>query len=125
MHIVAVYGTLKTGYGNNYLLQDSEFIGRGETKHSSFKMTSSGIPFVYFSNEGHPIGVEVYQVSDETLKKLDWLEGHPNFYCREQIAVIAGGEEHLAWIYVIKDGYGSNALNVEPNEDGLIIWERD
>ena len=45
MEKVFVYGTLKRGYSNNYLLQSSECLGHATTK-DRYAMYSSGIPYV-------------------------------------------------------------------------------
>ena len=81
-NLVAVYGTLKRGFGNNYLLRGSSYIGKGETKNR-YPMVASGIPYV-IDNEGkgHNIDIELYAVSDTTLAELDSLEGHPTWYRR-------------------------------------------
>ncbi len=39
---------------------------------------------------------EVWQATDETLKRLDRLEGYPNFYDRVEVDTFAG----KAWIYI-------------------------
>lgn len=82
-HLVAVYGTLKKGYGNNYLLSNQKYLGRGKTL-SKYPLNTKGLPYLY--NEkgvGHNVVVDVYQVSDANLKQLDRLEQHPHWYRRE------------------------------------------
>ncbi len=98
-HLVFVYGTLKKGFGNHYLLENSKFIGRAKTKEK-YKMTANGIPFVSKSKAvSHIIG-EVYEVDDETLEKLDFLEDHPDWYKREKVKVVLeDGKELEAWLY--------------------------
>jgi gamma-glutamylcyclotransferase (GGCT)/AIG2-like uncharacterized protein YtfP len=39
----------------------------------------------------------LYEVSDETLARLDMLEGHPNFYRRKKIA-LADGSDAIAYL---------------------------
>lgn len=98
-NLVAVYGTLKKGYGNNYLLRGSSYIGKGETKRR-YPMVASGIPYVLDNEgEGHNIDVELYAVSNTTLNKLDSLEGHPNWYRRRQIDIRINGKIWSAWLY--------------------------
>jgi len=98
-NLVAVYGTLKKGFGNNYLLRNSTFIGKGVTK-KKFPMVASGIPYVLKEEgKGHFIDIELYAVSDTTLKDLDSLEGHPTWYKREVTDVLVKGKTYSAWLY--------------------------
>ena len=48
---------------------------------------------------GHKVDVDVFKVTDKVLKNLDALEGHPNWYRREQIYIDLKGQKVLAWIY--------------------------
>lgn len=109
---VFVYGTLKRGYGNNYLLKSGQngFMGVAATKSKNFSMyrTSphTGFPVVFNSNlftywraQSHPSGVggglpllgavygEVYSVDAGTMARLDSLEANGVMYQREQIDV--------------------------------------
>jgi len=98
--LVAVYGTLKQGHGNNRLLSSSEFMGAEQIK--GFKMFSAGgFPVVFHSEDSKDeISVEVFMVEQSTLQgDLDRLEGHPRWYRRELIDVSIG----KAWIYVMQD----------------------
>lgn len=90
-----VYGTLKTGGGNNFLLKGSKFIGR--TQLDDYYMFSNGsfpyivhksdVPLVllqdYYKKAGdgpsRVIG-EVYQVDEQTLRRVRQLEGVPHHY---------------------------------------------
>ena len=96
--LVAVYGTLKGGYGNNYLLKNSKLIS--EEVIVGFEMYSvGGFPVIY-KKEGCPITIEVYEVSEDILTgSLDALEGHPHWYCRELVETSEGE----AWLYVMTD----------------------
>ena len=74
---VFVYGTLKRGYGNNRLLQhSSSFVGEAVTCEP-FKMVGNGFPYINRANDCVlPVLGEVWKVVDEdTLQRLDWLEG--------------------------------------------------
>lgn len=97
---VFVYGTLKKGFGNNYLLRDSKFIGEATTVEK-YALYISGIPFVTKDEKISHIQGEVFEVTKETLLKLDSLEGHPNWYKREEIFVTLNKSKKKlkAWIY--------------------------
>lgn len=106
---VAVYGTLRAGYGNHSLLGDSKFIGAGVTAEQ-FCMLAAGFP-VCLDDPGDFSGlsktnitVEVYEVtSDAVLRRLDALEGHPDWYQRRPVPVRLEGHDTLieAWMYIM------------------------
>jgi len=98
-HNVAVYGTLKQGYGNHRLLAHVPKHADGTI--SGYRLFQSGIPFlVKDDTSDYDVTVEVYQVDDVTLSSLDRLEGHPSFYCRHQRQIdLPDGQSLTAWIY--------------------------
>ena len=98
---IFVYGTLKKGYGNNALLQKTGAI--------FIETTIPAKPLFDLVDLGHFPGLipgffyvqgELYDVSGETIQRLDWLEGHPDFYYRQTI-IIQGPLE--AETYFIKN----------------------
>ena len=94
-----VYGTLMTGYNNNYLLKNSKYIGDAKTMQS-YLMTANGIPFVIKKTQQSVIHGELYRInSKESLKTIDWLEGHPDGYRREVIDIQVDDKQEKAWIY--------------------------
>jgi len=92
---VAVYGSLKQGFPNARLLKDQEFVGNVHTAPTyTLHAVGKGFPAL------NPIGdtavfCEIYDVDDFCLQRLDHLEGHPDFYKREQIETELG----RVWIY--------------------------
>ena len=95
---VAVYGSLRQGMGNHRLLESSKFLGKD--KLDGFIMYSlGGFPCIRtVFPEGNTITVEVYEVDDETFRRLDILEGYPSFYDRKKVDTQYGE----AWIYTIE-----------------------
>ena len=93
---VFVYGTLKSGFGNHRLMEGrSTFITKDKIKG---KMVSlGGFPGVVPDDDRSVVG-EVYEVTDECLKALDRLEGHPSFYKRTPV-VTDNGLEVDTYIY--------------------------
>lgn len=83
---VFVYGTLRRGGGNDYLLRGSKPIGLAKTVNN-YTMFIRGIPYVNKNIETYPILGEVYEVNSSTLDMLDELENHPDWYTREPIRV--------------------------------------
>lgn len=101
-NVIAVYGTLKKGFGNyfNYLTRATH-IGRGKTT-DKFPLIVKSLP--YMINEkgvGHNVVVDVFAVSDEELKRIDRLENHPTWYKRERVSVTLdkSGRQKEAWLY--------------------------
>ena len=106
LHTLFVYGTLKRSFSNHHLLENSQFLGTGYTR-TKYAMYTSGIPFVVKAEEVSHIYGELYQVDDTTLKQLDWLEGHPNWYCREQVEIVSASEQTVsAWLYFYPEKNG-------------------
>ena len=101
---VLVYGTLKRGYGNHRLLETSSYLGAFRAQ--GFELHSLGaFPAVSFTKDNSRfVEGELYEVDDDTLQNLDWLEGHPNFYERH-ITPVKDDRGHTedAYIYVLDD----------------------
>lgn len=87
-HRVFCYGTLKRGIHNHHLLSTAEFVGEAYTL-DTFKMYHVGFPIIRFSDHPDAKAVfgEVYDVDDDTLKKLDRLENEGVMYDRKQINI--------------------------------------
>jgi len=102
---VAVYGTLRQGYDNNGVLGDSVKIGLGWTK-DKYQLSASGIPFVHPDIADTPVRVEVYEVTDAQMPRVDGLEGYnPNnhegsWYKRVPVEIVLdNGVEIEASVY--------------------------
>jgi gamma-glutamylaminecyclotransferase len=100
---VAVYGTLKSGYGNNFLLEDATLVGKGKTTDKyPLIIRQGGLPFMlYKKNQGYNVEVELYLVNKNILRRLDILEGHPEWYRRREVSVTIDEIDTpiTAWIY--------------------------
>ena len=92
---VFVYGTLKKGFGNNVLLQNSNFIGEGFVEADMFNFGS----FPVVSEGKGSVKGEVYEVNDSVFQSLDRLEGYPNFYDRKKVHVRSEAGDLSAWMY--------------------------
>lgn len=99
-HYVAVYGTLKRGYDNHRLLMNARFLGTDHLR--SIVLYDLG-PFPgALERPAGPVLVEVYEVDDQQMARLDALEGYnataPEYgeYTRKRLATRYGP----AWVYL-------------------------
>ena len=58
-HRVFVYGTLKSGFSNHYLLRGCELIG-GAATVPTYRMIENGFPVIMPDPEGKPLTGELY-----------------------------------------------------------------
>ena len=100
---VAVYGTLRQGFHNHYLLNGGKFLGQAKAKFPAVMFSAGGFPKVDLTKELPelpPITVELYEVSEDILKhNLDALEGYPGWYDRSVMPFDTDTGEVAAWIY--------------------------
>lgn len=93
MQNVFVYGTLKSGFGNNRLMtpEGSRLIGKAVTVDKFDLRCFGGCPgmFPKGDNMRHVEG-ELWEVNNSVLASLDRLEGHPGWYRRTPIKVRLG-----------------------------------
>ena len=94
-----VYGSLRKGEFNNYLLKNSEYIGKGIVE--GFKMYSLGsYPFVYqTNNKDDTIVVEGYKTDIETYNLIERMERLAG-YTKVDV-VISADTEIIGEIYKI------------------------
>lgn len=83
---VFVYGTLKYGESNSYILRNSIFVGTFKTDPKYNLHDLGPFPAVVPDGNVSVIG-EVYLVDNDTMEKLDFLEGYPDFYDKELTSV--------------------------------------
>ena len=118
MQKVVVYGTLKKGGGLDQHLREATFLGNFTTK-PEFTMVNLGwYPGVIHSGTT-PIVGEVYEISDETFKMLDRVEGYPTLYTREEIETPYG----VAWMYIYNVHKIDSAFNVVTDGNWNIVRE--
>ena len=132
-HNVFVYGTLRKSFWNHRLLRLSKFKGCYATK-KHYKMTQNGcIPFVSKAVETptnlhklismrtryRPVVGEVYTVDSRTLQSLDYLEGHPQWYKREEIDIEGFGK---AWCYLMTDDYTEGFKIARQTDERFYDW---
>lgn len=83
---VFVYGTLMKDMYNNYLLKDSEFLGKSLVENLLLFDLGffPGCVKLNFNSDSRVMG-EVYNIDFPTLENLDYLEGYPTLYSRELV----------------------------------------
>lgn len=116
---VFVYGTLKAGQPNHSCLDGAIAEGEAEIGKGKFIMAHLGqFPALFVSREGPTISGETYLVGDETLRRLDYLEGYPDFYNRDTILVHRkDGSSVEALVYYIE---GEPSINDKLISSG--VW---
>jgi gamma-glutamylcyclotransferase (GGCT)/AIG2-like uncharacterized protein YtfP len=115
---IFVYGSLKQGLHNHWLLHNAIFIDVAQTTEQCWDMISmGGFPAVIPGNKN--IYGELYHVTPQDLLMLDHLEGHPDFYSRTAVELNNG----QAWMYVLNPStdYDNNKENII-EENNLLIW---
>ena len=111
--LVFVYGSLKKGFRNHsYFLEENKLLGSHITAPKFTMVSLGGFPGVLKGGET-PISGEIYEINEGDLQRLDRLEGHPTFYCREQISTPYGD----SWIYFLQGRHG------DTNKVESGIWE--
>lgn len=121
MSKVAVYGSLRKGMGNHGLLVAVGAVLVSTERAPGFNMVSlGGYPAVYESVGD--ITIEVYDVAhneEESMRRLDRLEGFPTFYNRKLIDTSQGP----AWIYFMPEEQLAHRRAV-PNGDWVEYYGR-
>ena len=88
--LICVYGSLRRGMGNYRLLETSKLLST-ETIQDNFRMVDMGsYPGLIESEEANNIIVEVYEVTPDTYKRIERLEGYPSFYNRKDVHTTEG-----------------------------------
>lgn len=104
-HTLFVYGTLRKGFSNHdHFLRDKSsvyFMSDGVTA-DKYTMSAASCPWVSKKEQSTVIHGELYLIDDETLSRIDRLEGHPHNYCREIVQVENISENVVvdAWMYL-------------------------
>ncbi len=90
---VFVYGTLLRGESNHQCLAGAQLLG--VDRLGAAQLFDLGNYPMILPGDGW-VGGELYRISSVTLKKLDILEEHPDYYQRDLVTLESGC---LAWVY--------------------------
>jgi len=103
-----VYGTLRQGGVNHRLIFGSPHLGPATTAEPYVMVTqkSRSYPYIFKHPDLYAASVkgEMYEINEETLRRLDILEGHPDHYRRQEIRVKTPKGELLECVaYILVD----------------------
>ena len=91
---IFIYGTLKKGFGLNYLFSNSQFIGKAVLE--GYEMYSL-ICFPFITKGMGKVFGEVYEIKEDLLKRLDKVEIG---FTREKVEVDVLGKKIEVYTYV-------------------------
>lgn len=121
-NLVFTYGTLKRGHGNNRLLATSEFLAPAVTD-AEFMLLQVGFPIACLEGSPkYPVLGEIWKCDDETLARLDRLEGVPHHYQRTTVTVRTPAGYWLHDIYIYTQRRPRYQVQTCPVIDGLYVW---
>lgn len=104
MPLVFVYGTLRVGQPNfNRYLMGSEIIAKAVLTAPKYKIVSLGGFPGMFEGGTRVVHGDIFRVSSATLKDLDRLEGHPNFYERKEVSLAKPMSEPVFAYFLPRD----------------------
>lgn len=107
---LAVYGTLRKGYGLNSYLSEGKFIGMFRLNNFNLYM-SGGLPTIKEGKES--VVVEVYEITEDLLQILDRVEGVSSGFYKRKLVKINDFD-----VYVYVGGYSFNENDCRLVEDG-------
>lgn len=100
-----VYGSLKKGFYNHRLLKESTFIGSGII--SGYDLYDLGYYQGIKRGSGEVLG-EIYEIDQETLKRVDVLESEGYLYRRVPVEAKIEGDTVKAVTYVYNKSIDSS-----------------
>ncbi len=83
-----VYGTLKRGCSNNYLMKGISYVGEDKTKDSHCMINLGRFPAIFERKGTTSIKGETFLVNGEHLKALDAFEG--KWFYRKKVLLESG-----------------------------------
>ena len=108
MNLIFVYGTLRSSGGNSGLLREARFLSSAKTA-DRYALYVGGIPYAVEEKGESSIVGELWEVDDDTFRRIDLLEGHPRWYVRKLILIVLDdtNDTVMAWIYFNPSPRGS------------------
>ncbi len=112
--LIFCYGTLKKGFGLNYLFVDSKFVG--EAMLNGYEMYSL-VSFPFITKGDGKIFGEVYDISEDLLKRLDRIEMG---YIRKEVDVEVLGKKMKVYTYI--DNFNKDKSYLKPKIINSGVW---
>lgn len=122
---IAVYGTLRPGYGNDRLWQErGRGVHDGDATVEGYALAGRAFPYATPSPDDTIVVCLIEPEADHyaaVLQDMDWLEGVPHHYTRELVAVNTPDGYRVAWMYVAANGV-RGVTPVRRNPAGHFDW---
>lgn len=68
----------------------------------------------------------MWKVDKNTFKNVDYLEGHPNFYIRDEFDIVDfDGDKHNCWVYFLKSPLSMTIDNAPSVNNGIWLGRED
>ena len=93
---VFVYGSLKSNQSNHSVIEGAKYCGVSEVPCMIMYDLDAFPMIVESSDPADVVQIEIYNINVFLLRKLDRLEGYPNFYKRKVVWALNGIK---GWIY--------------------------
>ena len=97
--LLFVYGTLMRHLSNHNYLKSSLYLGECSTFDKYVILIDGSIPYLSTSKNIYHIKGELYEVSDDILKKIDELEDEGNWYKRKNLKIILNEKIFTCYAY--------------------------
>lgn len=128
---VFVYGSLKKNFENHFWLlsNTAKFITNALTSNKSFDLVSVRDSYPSVVKGDNKIYGEIYEIDNECLRELDYLEGYPDLYTRNEYSFDTEKGKMKALMYVMPEKtvkkYNSDIKSESPRiyrSDDYVIW---
>lgn len=112
-----VYGSLKRNFQNHYIIEgEAKFINACKTENlmSLYRYKNFNFPYLTKEPKEYIYG-ELYEISEELLKKLDRFEDYPNMYIREKIKIMNYMNLNYvdAWAYILNENITEKDISLD------------
>mgnify|MGYP001618841294 CR=1 FL=1 len=99
---IFVYGTLRKGEPNHWMMDHDEIVFIREDVLPGYEKyfktpNNTGLSFIRPAEEASVEG-ELYQIPDNLIPRFDTFEGHPNWYRRTDVSLKSGEK---AFVYAV------------------------
>lgn len=99
INLVFVYGSLKKGKNNHRFMGNSKFIGQAYMEGAELYDVGAFPALKFVDDTSLLVQGELYEVTEKTLKTLDILEGHPDYYRRYFCTCLMDNKSIPCYVY--------------------------